>query len=81
MGVVNEVQKAGDGVTFPKVGDKVSVHYTGTLEVYSQTSFHLFKKKNLLHCLRGSSVHRIISNYIFCVRSLMVRTHPLHELD
>eukprot|EP01064_Diplonema_japonicum_P027355 TRINITY_DN393_c0_g1_i2.p2 TRINITY_DN393_c0_g1~~TRINITY_DN393_c0_g1_i2.p2 ORF type:complete len:109 (+),score=24.97 TRINITY_DN393_c0_g1_i2:55-381(+) len=31
MGVVKEVLKAGDGVTFPKAGDRLSMHYTGTL--------------------------------------------------
>ncbi|KAL3898922.1 MAG: hypothetical protein SGCHY_002409, partial [Lobulomycetales sp.] len=30
-GVTKEVIKAGDGATFPKNGDKVTIHYTGTL--------------------------------------------------
>mmetsp|Transcript_11407 Transcript_11407/g.23620 ORF Transcript_11407/g.23620 Transcript_11407/m.23620 type:complete len:110 (-) Transcript_11407:91-420(-) len=31
MGVEKEVLKAGDGASFPKVGDMVTMHYTGTL--------------------------------------------------
>ena len=31
MGVTKETIKAGDGVTFPKSGQLVHVHYTGTL--------------------------------------------------
>ncbi|KAJ3073634.1 FK506-binding protein 1 [Podochytrium sp. JEL0797] len=31
MGVTKEVLKAGDGVNFPKKGDTVTMHYTGTL--------------------------------------------------
>ncbi|KAI8463162.1 MAG: FKBP12 [Monoraphidium minutum] len=31
MGVTKEVLQAGDGATFPKTGQKVTVHYTGTL--------------------------------------------------
>ncbi|KXS18487.1 peptidyl-prolyl cis-trans isomerase, partial [Gonapodya prolifera JEL478] len=31
MGVTREVIKAGDGANFPKKGDKVTMHYTGTL--------------------------------------------------
>ena len=31
MGVTKEVIKAGDGATFPKKGDKLTMHYTGTL--------------------------------------------------
>jgi hypothetical protein len=31
MGVTVETTTAGDGVTFPKAGQKVNVHYTGTL--------------------------------------------------
>lgn len=31
MGVQREVIKAGDEKTYPKEGDSVSVHYTGTL--------------------------------------------------
>ncbi len=31
MGVTKQTIKPGDGVTFPKPGQKVSVHYTGTL--------------------------------------------------
>ncbi|XP_034038950.1 12 kDa FK506-binding protein-like [Thalassophryne amazonica] len=31
MGVTVDTVKAGDGKTFPKTGDKVFVHYTGTL--------------------------------------------------
>jgi len=31
MGVTNELKEAGDGVTFPKSGDKLTMHYTGTL--------------------------------------------------
>ncbi|EGF84440.1 hypothetical protein BATDEDRAFT_22495 [Batrachochytrium dendrobatidis JAM81] len=30
MGVTKEVIKTGDGVHFPKVGDTVTMHYTGT---------------------------------------------------
>ncbi|KQX16759.1 hypothetical protein ASC82_00415 [Streptomyces sp. Root431] len=32
MGVTREVIKAGDGKNFPKPGDTVTMHYTGTLE-------------------------------------------------
>ncbi|XP_065569854.1 peptidyl-prolyl cis-trans isomerase Fkbp12-like [Artemia franciscana] len=32
MGVKVETFLAGDGVTFPKTGQKVVVHYTGTLD-------------------------------------------------
>lgn len=32
MGVTVQSQKAGDGSTYPKKGDKVTMHYTGTLE-------------------------------------------------
>ena len=31
MGVTVETSKEGDGKTFPKSGQKVTVHYTGTL--------------------------------------------------
>ncbi|KAK8814846.1 FKBP-type peptidyl-prolyl cis-trans isomerase Fkh1 [Blastocystis sp. ATCC 50177/Nand II] len=31
MGFEKEVLKAGDGVHFPKVGDTLTMHYTGTL--------------------------------------------------
>lgn len=31
MGVTKETTKAGDGATFPKPGQRVTVHYTGTL--------------------------------------------------
>ncbi|KAJ3292018.1 hypothetical protein BCR33DRAFT_786661 [Rhizoclosmatium globosum] len=31
MGVTKEVLKAGDGKNFPKKGDTVTMHYTGTL--------------------------------------------------
>ncbi|KAG0004395.1 FK506 binding protein proline rotamase rapamycin-binding protein [Entomortierella chlamydospora] len=32
MGVTREVIKAGDGKNFPKKGDNITMHYTGTLE-------------------------------------------------
>merc|ERR1712154_310394 len=31
MGVDKQVIKAGDGVNFPKKGDRLTMHYTGTL--------------------------------------------------
>ncbi|CAB9519226.1 FK506-binding protein 1 [Seminavis robusta] len=31
MGVEKEILKAGDGTTFPKQGDRLKMHYTGTL--------------------------------------------------
>ena len=31
MGVTKETIKEGDGVTYPKVGDELTMHYTGTL--------------------------------------------------
>mmetsp|Transcript_30794 Transcript_30794/g.46713 ORF Transcript_30794/g.46713 Transcript_30794/m.46713 type:complete len:126 (-) Transcript_30794:2163-2540(-) len=31
MGVENEILKAGDGENFPKQGDELTMHYTGTL--------------------------------------------------
>lgn len=31
MGVVKTTKQAGDGVTFPKSGDKLTMHYIGTL--------------------------------------------------
>eukprot|EP01061_Rhynchopus_euleeides_P037587 TRINITY_DN641_c0_g1_i1.p2 TRINITY_DN641_c0_g1~~TRINITY_DN641_c0_g1_i1.p2 ORF type:complete len:110 (+),score=53.90 TRINITY_DN641_c0_g1_i1:56-385(+) len=31
MGVTKEVVKAGDGQNFPKAGDRLTMHYTGTL--------------------------------------------------
>ena len=31
MGVTNEITKPGDGATYPKSGDKLTMHYTGTL--------------------------------------------------
>lgn len=32
MGVTSEIKKAGDGSTYPKKGQTVTVHYTGTLQ-------------------------------------------------
>ncbi|KAI8324959.1 peptidyl-prolyl cis-trans isomerase [Martensiomyces pterosporus] len=32
MGVTREIITPGDGKTFPKPGDSVTMHYTGTLE-------------------------------------------------
>merc|ERR1719473_648764 len=32
MGVTKEVTQAGDGKNFPKKGDTVTMHYTGTLK-------------------------------------------------
>ncbi|CDS14314.1 hypothetical protein LRAMOSA06484 [Lichtheimia ramosa] len=32
MGVTVETITAGDGKNFPKAGDRVTIHYTGTLE-------------------------------------------------
>ncbi|WP_411129857.1 FKBP-type peptidyl-prolyl cis-trans isomerase [Streptomyces sp. x-19] len=32
MGVTREVITAGDGKNFPKAGDSITMHYTGTLE-------------------------------------------------
>ena len=32
MGVTREVLQPGDGETFPKSGDTVTLHYTGTLQ-------------------------------------------------
>lgn len=31
MGVTKETKKAGDGTNYPKKGDKLKMHYTGTL--------------------------------------------------
>merc|ERR1712019_175630 len=31
MGVTRDTQQPGDGVTFPKRGDTLTMHYTGTL--------------------------------------------------
>ncbi|KAJ8516719.1 hypothetical protein ONZ45_g6008 [Pleurotus djamor] len=31
MGVTVDVQKPGDGVNYPKMGDMVTIHYVGTL--------------------------------------------------
>ena len=31
MGVTKETIKPGDGVTFPQKGDRLTMHYTGTL--------------------------------------------------
>ena len=31
MGVTKEIRTAGDGTTFPKQGDMLTMHYTGTL--------------------------------------------------
>ncbi|KAK6352989.1 FK506 binding protein proline rotamase rapamycin-binding protein [Orbilia brochopaga] len=31
MGVEKEIISPGDGQTYPKVGDRISIHYTGTL--------------------------------------------------
>jgi FK506-binding protein 1 len=31
MGVEKEIIAAGDGTTFPKQGDQLTMHYTGTL--------------------------------------------------
>lgn len=31
MGVTKDTNKAGDGVNYPKVGDELTMHYTGTL--------------------------------------------------
>lgn len=39
MGVTKQLIKAGDGKTFPKTGQKVSVHYTGTLTDPSGNKF------------------------------------------
>ncbi|KAG0123306.1 hypothetical protein HOY82DRAFT_495303 [Tuber indicum] len=32
MGVTKTVIKQGDGITFPKAGDTVTIHYVGTLQ-------------------------------------------------
>lgn len=32
MGVTKDITKAGDGQTMPKAGDKLHMHYTGTLK-------------------------------------------------
>lgn len=32
MGVVKDITSPGDGVHFPKPGDQITMHYTGTLE-------------------------------------------------
>jgi FK506-binding protein 1 len=31
MGVTKEILREGDGTNFPKKGDKLSMHYKGTL--------------------------------------------------
>ena len=31
MGITRDTIKAGDGVNFPKQGDQLTMHYTGTL--------------------------------------------------
>jgi FKBP-type peptidyl-prolyl cis-trans isomerase len=36
MGVVKDVLSPGDGQHFPKPGDQITMHYTGTLENGSQ---------------------------------------------
>jgi len=33
MGVTKDILSEGDGKTFPKTGDKLQMHYTGTLEI------------------------------------------------
>jgi hypothetical protein len=38
MGITVEQISAGDGKTFPKKGDKLKMHYTGTLKVCSMLS-------------------------------------------
>lgn len=40
MGVEKKILKPGDGLTFPKKGDKVSMHYTGCLYDASKADNH-----------------------------------------
>lgn len=44
MGVVKETQEPGDGVNFPKEGDKLTMHYVGTL-VSDGTEFDASRKR------------------------------------
>ena len=66
MGVVKKVLRNGDGVHFPQEGDKLAMHYKGTLKkkgkkVNADSHFQLSK----VHCLvEKSSNHSLCSLFL-----------------
>jgi FK506-binding protein 1 len=45
MGVEKKTLSNGDGVTYPKVGDNVALHYTGCLYDASKADNHFMGNK------------------------------------